>query len=274
MAHYDHHFRRNGGGCFGRWKDSRENRKLLEFVLRLASASPRIVEVGPGIGHFAMQCKTHGIEYEAIEPNHGRADFVQSLGHHVHRAPVPPIPLPENHCDILFASQVIEHMPDQQTALEFVEEARRIVRPGGWVVLTAPDISSWREFFWEDYTHGYPTSPRRMLTMFQDLELADNRLREYCSSCFGPMRYLILTIGVFFPYGLFNRLLRSSLNQGFLFNLKAATLARFVIAGRVPTGKRAGTRLCRPRMTFSAASSTNGRTGCVGQLSTRKNTTA
>ena len=234
MAHYDHHFRRHGGGCLGRWKDSREDRKLLELVLRLAS-SPKIVEIGPGIGNLAVHCKARGIEYEAIEPNLKQAEFVESLGLNVHRVSVPPIPLPENHCDVLFASQVIEHMPNQRAAVELVQEAIRVVRPGGWVVLTAPDISSWREFFWEDYTHSYPTSPRRMLTMFQDLELTDNRLQEYCSSFFGPMRYLIMAIGAIFPYRLLDRLMRSSLRQGFIFNLKAATLARFVIAGRVPT---------------------------------------
>ena len=236
MAHYDHHFRRHGGGRLGRWKDSREDGKLLELVLPLAS-SPKIVEIGPGIGHFAVHCKAHGIEYEAIEPNLSQAEFVESLGFKVHRVPVPPIPLPEDYCDVLFAAQVIEHMPNQRTAVEFVQEAIRVVRPGGWVVLTAPDISSWREFFWEDYTHNYPTSPRRMLTMFQDLELMDNRLQEYCSSFFGPMRYLIMAMGALFPYRLLDRLMRSSLRQGFIFNFKAATLARFVIAGRAPTPK-------------------------------------
>lgn len=237
MAHYDHHFRRQGGGRFGRWKDAREDGKLLDFILRRA-ANPHILEIGPGIGHFALHCQTRGVPYEAIEPNVHQAQYVESLGFDVHRARVPPIPLPDNYCDVLFASQVIEHMPHQQAAVELVQEAIRVVRPGGWVILTAPNIFSWREFFWEDYTHCYPTSPRRLLTMFQDLELTNIQLQEYCSSFFGPMRYPILALGTCLPYRLLDRLTQSSLRQGILFNLKAATLARFVIAGRVPAGER------------------------------------
>lgn len=241
MAFYDHHFQRRGGGFLGRWKDLREDRKLLEFVLCL-NPNPKILEIGPGLGHFATHCKSRGIKYEAIEPNLSQAKFIEKLGFKVHAAMVPPVPLPKDYCDVFFASQVIEHMSDHLKAVQLVEEAIRVVRPGGWVVLTAPDISSWREFFWEDYTHNYPTSPRRILTMFQDLELTENRVQQYCSSFFGPMRYLVLLVGLLLPYRLFNWLTGTSLTQGVIFNLKAATLARFIIAGHVPTTKRDKTR--------------------------------
>jgi len=233
MAFYDHHFQRRGGDFLGRWKDNREDRKLLELVLGLHPC-PRLVEVGPGIGHFAVACQLRGIDYEAVEPNETQARYIESLGFRVHRALTPPLPLPDEHCDVFYASQVIEHMPGSTAAVEFVKEARRVVRPGGWIVLTAPDISSWREFFWEDYTHAFPTTPRRLVTMFEDLELKQTRVHRYCSSFFGPARHLFSVAGALLPYRLLEALTGASLRRGVLFNLKAATLTRFLIAGRVP----------------------------------------
>jgi len=234
MKFYDHHFRRRGGGSLGKWKDSREDGRLLEHVLQLPlDKKPKIIEVGPGLGRFAEHCKAQEIDYEAVEPNERQAAHIQSLGYPVYRTLAPPLPVPGDHYDVFYASQVIEHMPNRLVAVEFVSEAMRVVRPGGWVVLTAPVISSWKEVFWDDYTHNYPTSPRRLVTMFQDLELEEIRVVRYCSSFFGLLRYLVIGVGLLFPYRLLDRMTGSSVKQGFLFNLKVATLERFMIAGRV-----------------------------------------
>jgi hypothetical protein len=76
--------------------------------------------------------------------------------------------------------------------------------------------------------------------MFQDLAIADCRVVPYCASLFGPLRLLMPAVGLLIPYRLLNRITRSSIKRGLLFNLKAATLERFVIAGRVPSVKRSG----------------------------------
>jgi SAM-dependent methyltransferase len=48
-----------------------------------------------------------------------------------------PFPLPSNHASAVTATQVIEHVADPS---HFIVEAHRILRPGGVLVLTTPNI--------------------------------------------------------------------------------------------------------------------------------------
>jgi len=51
------------------------------------------------------------------------------------------LPIPDNHADIVLFQEGIEHLPHQLFALQ---EMRRILRPGGTLILTTPNISHLR----------------------------------------------------------------------------------------------------------------------------------
>lgn len=50
---------------------------------------------------------------------------------------VPPIPLPDNSRDVITAFQFIEHIHHR---LEFMQEVKRVLRPGGVFICTTPNI--------------------------------------------------------------------------------------------------------------------------------------
>ena len=56
-----------------------------------------------------------------------------------------PIPLPEGTADVVTSFTVLEHVPDEQVALA---EMRRILRPGGKLIITVPNR------WWIFETHG------------------------------------------------------------------------------------------------------------------------
>ncbi len=98
---------------------------------------------GPGylIGHLLQRdepTRVHGLDFSARSvaetreqhqgnPRFGGATLADSL----------PSPLPEASMDLVFSVEVIEHLTDAQLA-GMLQECRRVLKPGGHLVLTTP----------------------------------------------------------------------------------------------------------------------------------------
>jgi len=106
------------------WFRGRE--ALIEQLLLTRVAPPaEIVDLGCGTGRIAELLSQKGF---------------RTLGVDLHPAPqcvqanIEQLPLEENSCDLALLLDVLEHVDDQAA----LQEACRIVRPGGWVILTVP----------------------------------------------------------------------------------------------------------------------------------------
>ncbi len=110
----------------------------LERVLRLFPAGATILEIGAGAGWQAKQLADRGYKVTAIDIAQSRYSTLQEWnvidydGHH--------IPLPDQSVDVIFSSNVLEHIPHID---EFMVEMRRVLRPGGVAVHVMP-TTLWR----------------------------------------------------------------------------------------------------------------------------------
>jgi len=150
----------------------RFSRQILDKLQVHLSEDAHIIEVGPGAGHFAIECKNRGYNYTAVESSTSIQAEMENLGMAVIDATMPPVPLDNDSVDLFFASMVLEHMPDYTDAIGFVEEAKRILKPGAIICLTFPNAYTCGKIFWEmDYTHSYFTTPRRVTQLCRQLGL-------------------------------------------------------------------------------------------------------
>lgn len=62
-------------------------------------------------------------------------------------------PFPDNHFDIIYNKSLMEHLrnPDR-----FLEEARRVLKPGGKIICLIPDWESNYKTYFDDFTHRTP----------------------------------------------------------------------------------------------------------------------
>lgn len=182
----------------------RWTRQAVLFTMRRVQAHVdplcHVVEIGPGRGTFMRACLARGLQYTAIDANLG---FLQGLerGRTVH-AFAPPLPLSDAVADAVVATHVIEHAPGVQQASAMLAEMIRIVRPGGIVVITAPDLLWYKEYFWDcDYSHNFPTSARRLQQMFLDQGLEIVRLEYVFNHLTGTLGALAGYAARAVPYG-------------------------------------------------------------------------
>jgi SAM-dependent methyltransferase len=130
----------------------------------------RILEVGCGVGHFLTAARKVGFETWGTEISSSALTRLQALGFDVRRGDLPDLRLPDEHFDAVVLFEVIEHLPDPG---RYLQECRRLLRPGGLLLLTTPNFDSlsrrllgarWRVV---DPEHLVLMTPRGMQALLQ-----------------------------------------------------------------------------------------------------------
>lgn len=110
----------------------------LSQVLPLFPPGASVLEVGAGAGWQAKRLAEHGFKVTAIDIPQSRYNAMQEWqvidydGHN--------IPLPAKSVDVIFSSNVLEHIPHIE---EFMAEMSRVLKPGGVAVHVMP-TTLWR----------------------------------------------------------------------------------------------------------------------------------
>lgn len=122
------------GGALGR------QRRALRTMFVGQEKPGRLLEVGSGSGRFLNRMRkagweVHGIDFDPL----AAARVLQKYGISVEVGSLPELGHPDAHYDVVAMSQVIEHVPDPALLLR---ECRRVLRPGGRLVLSTPNARS------------------------------------------------------------------------------------------------------------------------------------
>lgn len=100
----------------------------------------RALDIGCGWGLFLTAAKERGWEVEGVEPSGVSADYVRErLGMKVFNGLLEEARFNDGAFDAVYIGDVLEHMRDPIPALR---EARRVLRPGGLLVIKTPNAKS------------------------------------------------------------------------------------------------------------------------------------
>ena len=110
----------------------------LEKIATLFPAGARSLEIGAGTGKQALELQRRGFEVSAIElaDSNYAAHRVFPIKDYDGRS----IPLPDASVDVVFSSNVLEHVPDLS---RMHAEIRRVLAPGGSCLHVLP-THTWR----------------------------------------------------------------------------------------------------------------------------------
>lgn len=148
------------------------NKDLLDMLMSSTKGGNTIVEIGPGQGGFALECKSRNIDYTGIEPSASLRSELTKMEINVIDALVPPIPVRNEFCDIVLASTMLEHLPSHIEATKFANELNRVLKKGKIACVIVPNYLTSKSFFFEmDYTHSYITTKIRVTNLLRDAGL-------------------------------------------------------------------------------------------------------
>lgn len=121
--------------------------KLLISYLRLKM---KILDAGCGAGGTMAYLSRYGTVV-GIDISEEMVEHCRKMGLPAHRASVAKLPFEDQSFDLALCLDVLEHLHDDRAALE---ELKRVVRPGGLLVLSVPSFS-WLWGHHDDLNHHY-----------------------------------------------------------------------------------------------------------------------
>jgi SAM-dependent methyltransferase len=111
----------------------------LKAELGFVNAQPagRILDVGCGLGHLLSgvnpEWERHGVEISEYAAERAREHGT------IHHGDLRSAAYPDGWFDVITLYHVLEHMEDPETELQ---EIRRVLKPGGWLVCGTPNFDS------------------------------------------------------------------------------------------------------------------------------------
>jgi 2-polyprenyl-3-methyl-5-hydroxy-6-metoxy-1,4-benzoquinol methylase len=142
-ASYDDSYDRATTGYFAKVeKKMRRSRGRLRQLARYV-AGGRFLDVGCNGGFMVEAARERGFEAWGVEVD--AVSVAYALGHYpgnrYFHGTVQEFAREAPKFDLVYCSEVIEHVPDVQ---DFVAALASVTRPGGVLFVTTPDISHWR----------------------------------------------------------------------------------------------------------------------------------
>ncbi len=110
------------------------------------------------------------------------------------------LPFEEDFFDVIFSKSVIEHVRNTEN---FLSEVKRVLKPGGKLIIMTPDWQSQMKCFYDDPTHVKPFTKQSIFSClqmhsFDKIEISD--FMQLPSTWKYPLlRHVYRIIGCFFP---------------------------------------------------------------------------
>lgn len=88
-------------------------------------------------------------------------------------------PIPDDSVDVVFASNFFEHLPTTDDLLATLREVRRVLRPGGRLLVLQPNIAAIGGRYWDFLDHHLPLTERTLAEAFGIVnpEVVESRAR-------------------------------------------------------------------------------------------------
>jgi SAM-dependent methyltransferase len=151
--------------------DPSEIRRRLESYVPLFAGRSAVVEIGCGRGEFLDLLRTAGVTASGIDINAAMVEETRARGLAATQADALShlSSLPPGSIGGLFAAQVVEHLEPGYLS-RLIDEAARVIQPGGPIVLETINPTSWVAFFESyirDLSHVRPLHPDTLKFLLQ-----------------------------------------------------------------------------------------------------------
>jgi SAM-dependent methyltransferase len=108
--------------------------------MKTYSRAGKLLDVGCNIGLFLKVAREEGFDVTGVELNRDCAAYGrENFGLEIHSEYLDAIGFPSGSFEVVTLFDVLEHIPDLHN---FLKEVRRIIRPGGLLVVQSPNLGS------------------------------------------------------------------------------------------------------------------------------------
>ncbi|HQL41301.1 MAG TPA: methyltransferase domain-containing protein, partial [Candidatus Omnitrophota bacterium] len=138
--------------------------KIIEQVKFLGSRNSRVLSIGEGQGHLAQALKNKGLYIQAVDISEKNIEAARERGIIIKKADAENLSFPRNTFDMVIFNESIGSMNPQLV----LAEAKRVLRPGGRIILTTYNLEKESVEQDESFTHYKGYTVRQLSDMLGD----------------------------------------------------------------------------------------------------------
>jgi len=129
--------------------------KLIHYLFNAFNIKEgmKLLEPGCGRGEHLRLFKNLGVDVYGLDLSPEAPLFAKDLNIKVCDLEKDKLPYPDNYFDVIYSKSFLEHLRDPS---KFLNEAYRVLKPGGLLLSMVPDWESQYKKFYDDYTHVSP----------------------------------------------------------------------------------------------------------------------
>ena len=174
----------------------------------------KILEPGSGRGEFLRVFKHLGMDAVALDISEECKDLLSEDGIDLIVCDVEGqkgLPFPDNHFDVIYNKSFMEHLrhPDA-----FLQEAHRILKPGGMILCLIPDWESNYKTYFDDFTHVSPFTKPSLEDIYKICDFENINVVKFRQLPivwkYPILNYFCAAISPFIPVRVQNKFLRWS----------------------------------------------------------------
>ena len=143
------------------------------FLQRYVSESDVVVDLGAGYCEFINNIRCG--RKIAVDPNEDIRSYAADGVTVILGTAGDLSGLEDATVDVVFASNLFEHLPSKEVLVSVLREVRRVLRPGGSLLILQPNIRYAYKEYWDYFDHYLPLSH---LSMSEVLELEGFKIEE------------------------------------------------------------------------------------------------
>ena len=130
-------------------------KKLISYLISRfeIKENSQLLDLGCGSGDFSVEFSNRNINVTCADIDSAYINKTYNLKCDSFDFENDKYPYPDNYFDYIFTKSVIEHIHDPDN---FFKECKRILKPGGGLLIMAPDWKSSFKIYWDDITHKRP----------------------------------------------------------------------------------------------------------------------
>lgn len=167
-----------------------------DYFQRWVSAEDTVLDLGCGYGEFLNHL--HCARRIGVDLNPDSPEFLHP-GIEFHPGSVVDLGfLPAESVDVVFTSNVLEHLADKDEVEQLLREARRVLKRGGHLIALGPNLRFLPGRYWDFWDHLVPITDRSLSEVLQNLDfaVADGvpRFLPYTTRCGLPKAGLLVRL--------------------------------------------------------------------------------